>query len=153
MTQCNLISQPESVPTSGHLAWLLLVSGSSYLMRQPIRSWAAAQELCCVKLAWSIFFFRTPAGLSEGGWLGLTVFQLEQVCVSPCDSKESVTHPHSRGQTFVTSAWQWQLACLTFPPWKNLIIAGPSWVTCHRVLWHQVVFKGSVLGLSPTTPH
>lgn len=36
------------------------------------------------------FFPRVPAGLSEGGWSGLTVFQQEQVCVSPHDSTESV---------------------------------------------------------------
>ena len=36
------------------------------------------------------FFSRAPAGLSEGGWSGLTVFQREQVCGPLCDSMESV---------------------------------------------------------------
>ncbi|MXQ91716.1 hypothetical protein E5288_WYG004557 [Bos mutus] len=37
-----------------------------------------------------IYCIRAPAGLSEGGWSELTVFQREQVCISPCDSMESV---------------------------------------------------------------
>lgn len=107
---------------SGHLAWLPLLSGSS-LPHEAVHSvLPSCSHLHCVIESPVLSQYST--GLSEGGWLGLTVLQLEQVCISPCDSTEAARHPHTEGQIFVTSPWWRQSACLIFPRRKDPIIAG-----------------------------